>query len=178
MNELLQAALSNAVMVVPLALLAAGVSLFKPRPAVVHVLWLIVLAKLVTPPLVAFPMPHWDLLVASRDRAGAVPPSLEQPIDVTSGTRAELNSPQVAANRPITSGSDSGALVSPAAETVNKNPDLQSDDPRPRADSRVAMTPRQERELTNHASDASPIVAKQAAEQLRVEVWLITELSR
>jgi lipopolysaccharide export LptBFGC system permease protein LptF len=49
MNGLLQTALSNAMMVVPLALLAAAVSLGKPRPAVMHVLLIIVLTKLVTP---------------------------------------------------------------------------------------------------------------------------------
>src|SRR5437660_701209 len=52
MQTILEIALSNAVMVTVLALLAATVSRVCRRPALAHGLWLLVLLKLVTPPLV------------------------------------------------------------------------------------------------------------------------------
>lgn len=60
MNLFLEIVLSNSLMAILLALLAAGVSLFKPRPAIMHGLWLLVLVKLVTPPLVSIPIPGWE----------------------------------------------------------------------------------------------------------------------
>ena len=53
MDVLLHAALNNAGWSVALALaVAAGARLWRRRPAVAHALWLLVLLKLVTPPLV------------------------------------------------------------------------------------------------------------------------------
>src|SRR6516225_10513342 len=52
MPPLLQIVLSNAVMACVLALLAAGVTYFVRRPALAHGLWLLVLLKLVTPPII------------------------------------------------------------------------------------------------------------------------------
>lgn len=51
MNAWLDPLLSNAVVATVLALLVLGVAWFRPRPAVVHALWLIVLVKFVTPPV-------------------------------------------------------------------------------------------------------------------------------
>src|SRR5712692_5030790 len=56
MRTLLEIGLANAVMATVLALLAAGVSLFCRRPAVRHVLWLLVLLKLITPPVMPVPV--------------------------------------------------------------------------------------------------------------------------
>ena len=69
MGTLLESILGNAVMVVPMALAAALVSLCRPRPAVVHVAWLIVLAKLVTPPLFSAPTPDWRSAAAGAHRS-------------------------------------------------------------------------------------------------------------
>jgi len=65
----LEMVLSNSLMAILLALLAAVVSLFKPRPAVVHGLWLLVLVKLVTPPLVSIPIPGWESNLLEREPA-------------------------------------------------------------------------------------------------------------
>jgi beta-lactamase regulating signal transducer with metallopeptidase domain len=51
MNTLEQMVLSNAVVATVLALLASAVGLFSRRPALVHSLWLLVLIKLITPPI-------------------------------------------------------------------------------------------------------------------------------
>ncbi len=52
MPPLLQVALSNAVMASVLALVAAAVTHFVRRPALAHGLWLLVLLKLLTPPII------------------------------------------------------------------------------------------------------------------------------
>jgi bla regulator protein BlaR1 len=51
MNTLEQVVLSNAVVATVLALLASAVALFSRRPALVHSLWLLVLIKLISPPI-------------------------------------------------------------------------------------------------------------------------------
>jgi beta-lactamase regulating signal transducer with metallopeptidase domain len=51
MNALLEAGLANAGIALVLALLATGVSRVCKRPALVHSLWLLVLLKLLTPPV-------------------------------------------------------------------------------------------------------------------------------
>jgi beta-lactamase regulating signal transducer with metallopeptidase domain len=57
---LLQIGLSNAVAATVLALLAATVGAFVRRPALIHALWLLVLIKLITPPLVSLPLPRLE----------------------------------------------------------------------------------------------------------------------
>jgi bla regulator protein blaR1 len=56
MPTFLEIGLSNAIMASAMALLAAGAGLFCRRPAVRHTLWLLVLLKLVTPPLMSIPV--------------------------------------------------------------------------------------------------------------------------
>jgi beta-lactamase regulating signal transducer with metallopeptidase domain len=57
MTRLVEIGVSNAVMATALAVLAAALSRLCRRPAFAHALWLLVLAKLVTPPLVGIPVP-------------------------------------------------------------------------------------------------------------------------
>jgi beta-lactamase regulating signal transducer with metallopeptidase domain len=57
MQPLLEIALNNAATATMLAILAAGLCRLYRRPAFAHGLWLIVLLKLVTPPLVPVPLP-------------------------------------------------------------------------------------------------------------------------
>ena len=57
METLLRIGLSNAVAALLLALLVVAVACVWRRPAVLHALWLLVLVKLVTPPLVWLPEP-------------------------------------------------------------------------------------------------------------------------
>ena len=58
MENLLHLGLSNAVASAVLALVAAAATfLIRRRPALVHGLWLLVLVKLFTPPLIRLPAP-------------------------------------------------------------------------------------------------------------------------
>lgn len=59
-HTLLETALSNALVALPLAALAFAASRAAKRPALTHALWLLVLLKLVTPPLfhVSVPLPE------------------------------------------------------------------------------------------------------------------------
>src|SRR5438876_10203328 len=57
METLLRIGLSNAVAALLLALVVVTVACLWRRPAVLHALWLLVLVKLVTPPLVWLPDP-------------------------------------------------------------------------------------------------------------------------
>src|SRR6059058_4148153 len=56
MNTLLEIGLSNAVVAAVLALPVAGLAAVCRRPALAHALWLLVLVKLLTPPLVTIPV--------------------------------------------------------------------------------------------------------------------------
>jgi beta-lactamase regulating signal transducer with metallopeptidase domain len=80
MEVVLSVGLGNAAAAVVLALAAAGAGLVCRRPALVHGLWLLVLLKLVTPPLwpvpVAWPEPSTPAVV---EPPAAAPPVLEVP---------------------------------------------------------------------------------------------------
>ena len=53
----MQSALTNAATVVPLAAVVLIVGRSLRRPALVHVLWVLILVKFITPPLVGVPVP-------------------------------------------------------------------------------------------------------------------------
>jgi len=76
METLLRVGLSNAVAALVLALVAVLVALVWRRPALLHGLWLLVLIKLVTPPLVPISFP-WPASQANPPAALAVDPGLE-----------------------------------------------------------------------------------------------------
>jgi beta-lactamase regulating signal transducer with metallopeptidase domain len=57
MSALLASLLSNALTATLLALLVGALGLFRLRPTVLHAMWLIVLLKFVTPPLLSVPLP-------------------------------------------------------------------------------------------------------------------------
>src|SRR4051812_48188369 len=71
MDTALQVGLTNIAVAAVITLLAAGASLIRSRPALAHALWLLVILKLLTPPL-------WGVHVDSR-WARALQPTLEQP---------------------------------------------------------------------------------------------------
>src|SRR5438552_13689875 len=83
MTDMLWWTVQNTIMA---AILAAFVALIcglaRPRPAVRHALWLVVLVKLLTPPLVAWP---WPAAAAPRVEALAAdlprPPPVRPPDD-------------------------------------------------------------------------------------------------
>jgi beta-lactamase regulating signal transducer with metallopeptidase domain len=68
-DQLLNAVLSNALAACFLAVLVAVVGFLYRRPALLHVLWLFVLIKLITPPLVHITVPEltWPTLPAPVD---------------------------------------------------------------------------------------------------------------
>ena len=69
METLLHAGLSNAVSATFLALLVACLGrVLARRPAVLHCLWLLVLLKLVTPPLYEVPIPWPETLDVRAER--------------------------------------------------------------------------------------------------------------
>jgi beta-lactamase regulating signal transducer with metallopeptidase domain len=70
MHALLEIGLTNALMATGLALVAVVVSCFHRRPALTYSLWLLVLIKLVTPPLVHIPIP-WEPSPAETEAAAA-----------------------------------------------------------------------------------------------------------
>src|SRR5262245_55640130 len=72
MDALLYVGLSNAVLAALLAIVAAVVTRLWPRPALAHALWLLVLLKLVTPPLVPLRLAWPFEMEASRDGEEAV----------------------------------------------------------------------------------------------------------
>jgi beta-lactamase regulating signal transducer with metallopeptidase domain len=85
MQTLLEFGLSNAIMATVLAAVAACVARLCRRPAVVHALWLLVLLKLVTPPLIRIPM-SWPM---PRDVAEAAPtesPAMKEGLPEDSGS--------------------------------------------------------------------------------------------
>src|SRR4051812_43592027 len=51
--------LANALLAALLAALALAAGRFSRRPALAHSLWVLVLLKLVTPPVVPLPVPGW-----------------------------------------------------------------------------------------------------------------------
>lgn len=59
MTSLVAGGLSNALWAALLAAVALASSRWLRRPALAHLLWIIVLAKLVTPPLVELPLDRW-----------------------------------------------------------------------------------------------------------------------
>ena len=71
MDDLLSIAVSNAVAATVLALVTIAVSTVYRRPALVHGLWLLVLLKLVTPPLVFLPI-AWPAPAESPPEVAAV----------------------------------------------------------------------------------------------------------
>ena len=56
MHTLVEILLSNAVLVVVLALIVAGITKFVRRPPVVYALWFLVLLKFVAPPFAPLPL--------------------------------------------------------------------------------------------------------------------------
>lgn len=86
MNTLLEIGLSNALMATVLAIPAALATRFSRRPGLAHALWLLVLLKFITPPLVTIATPDpRPLLAASSARLraqlfSAVPTSDSPPV--------------------------------------------------------------------------------------------------
>ena len=69
MESLVHAMLSNAVAAAFLAVLVAIIGRACRRPAVIHSLWLVVMLKLVTPPILPVSLPEqWSLDIPGLDK--------------------------------------------------------------------------------------------------------------
>src|SRR6516225_11506259 len=91
MGTLLEIGLSNAIMAVVLAVPAAAVGLIWRRPALAHCLWLLVLFKLVTPPLwpVHIPWPDSRAEIDDQQAARVVANDEEDASDLGQAAAAE-----------------------------------------------------------------------------------------
>jgi beta-lactamase regulating signal transducer with metallopeptidase domain len=97
MPPLLNMILSNAVMASLLALLAAGVTYWVRRPALSHCLWLLVLLKLLTPPIVPF-----EISWSSKEKTPAAEDSKDV-LDSEAIDQSEpANVPPVPSDAPVT----------------------------------------------------------------------------
>src|SRR5262249_24754367 len=146
-----QMGLANALLAGSLALLALVVGRVSRRPALVHSLWVLVLLKLVTPPLVSLPVPGWH--AAEEAPQAASEPRREAAEDAS---RVRQTSPEALqpAELPVAMKAENlaGELprpVMPAAPAAVMMPDDQptvtliSDPPEPVAP--VVPSPRVER---------------------------------
>src|SRR5512143_2590630 len=96
MSVLVSLVLTNAAAAAVLALLAWLVSRRSRRQALVHGLWLLAIAKLVTPPLVPLRvLPSWSSLwpAPSVVVVPIPPPARREPIRVAAALEATRNSP-------------------------------------------------------------------------------------
>lgn len=87
MSTLVQHGLSNLLAATVLAIMVLIITRLGRRPALAHSLWLIVLVKLVTPPLILVPLP-WLTAASSLEEKGAASPV---------GTAFPVDSPPVPA---------------------------------------------------------------------------------
>ncbi len=76
MHWSVEIALINAAMIVPLAVLAVAVGRTMKRPALTHVLWVLILVKLVTPPIWQIPLVDRDWLSSASRQL--LPPVLRE----------------------------------------------------------------------------------------------------
>lgn len=124
MDMLLRIGLSNAILATLLAVMVAFIAPFCRRPAVMHGLWLLVLLKLVTPPLVPIAVPE-----VSRWALHGEPASLDEVS--AEGDATTVANPQSTATaedpfevlaEPVPNGNDCGAEI-PILEVPTSNPD-------------------------------------------------------
>lgn len=108
MSALLIIGLKNAILVIPLALLAMVVGRWARRPALSHLLWTLVLVKLMTPPVVHVPV-GWQLDVAGWLQTGSsTAPLVGAAADRTPSTQVARNvvrAPRTAAARKVAASS-------------------------------------------------------------------------
>lgn len=98
MSWLVLACLNNGICVIPLALLAFAFGRYSRWPALAHVLWVLVLVKLVTPPVVILPL-GWSV-----DLEAGVAQLLAAPGDTALYEPAFLGSADASVPRPLADG--------------------------------------------------------------------------
>jgi beta-lactamase regulating signal transducer with metallopeptidase domain len=98
MHTLLEMGLRNALLATVLAAFVAAVCLMCRRPALRHGLWLVVLVKLVTPPLVPIPIPWPGEEPALRETAAAPTADLSEPANAPEPHKQAALAPAEAAS--------------------------------------------------------------------------------
>lgn len=93
MDPLLHATLSNSLLAALLALVAAAVARVWRRPALAHGLWLLVLLKLLTPPLVSLPLP-WPVRAQPSPATAARPAREPRPATEVPGNPEPASRPK------------------------------------------------------------------------------------
>ena len=98
MESLVRAMLNNALAAAGLALIVAAIARTCRQPALVHSLWVVVLLKLVTPPLLTIPLPSLELPDPARSHsAGSLSECPSSPagaagsLSVLAGDALEVN---------------------------------------------------------------------------------------
>jgi beta-lactamase regulating signal transducer with metallopeptidase domain len=114
MDMLLHVGLANAVLATGLALAAWAVGRLARRPALAHALWLLVLLKLITPPLLTVPV-SWPAIIQTASVEAAVDSFDEEVTEVTRPGQGEDFEPAQADLRPDESRADGPAPVTEAA---------------------------------------------------------------
>lgn len=112
MSALLIIGLKNAILVVPLALIAMAVGRWSRRPALSHLLWTLVLVKLLTPPLISVPV-GWQIDVASWLQPRSTSNTSVATSQAARSLPSPRNSPQPVVNSTPANGPQSGT-TSPA----------------------------------------------------------------
>src|SRR6266478_124954 len=109
MPPLLQIVLSNALMATALALVVAAIACIARRPALTHVLWLLVLLKLLTPGIIPLPV-SWP---AAREVSSSAPDTTA-PLNLSAPSASETDVvPAPDPRQEIT------LLIYPAADSAN-----------------------------------------------------------
>jgi beta-lactamase regulating signal transducer with metallopeptidase domain len=99
MAILLDIGIRNALMALLLALFAVVVSRCCRRPALTHALWLLVLLKLVTPPLLSVPLP-WPSLALGPTPSAEVPPASPEAVVEAANPPSHALQDELAAEAP------------------------------------------------------------------------------
>lgn len=117
MQNFLTIAISNTVMACVLAVLAVFFGRVRRNPQMSHALWLLVLVKLVTPPLADVPLPEiLSLEAASVEGDATSPERATQPVSTAKATNGE------AANGEMASEAETATWLSEPVEEVESRP--------------------------------------------------------
>jgi beta-lactamase regulating signal transducer with metallopeptidase domain len=92
MDTLLQIGLANAAFATVLAVLVAAIGSLCRRPALTHALWLVVLVRLVMPPLAVLPLPRLGTLIPGPERVDPLE-SWTEPVRMPESEPAALPPP-------------------------------------------------------------------------------------
>ncbi|MCH8828790.1 MAG: hypothetical protein IID45_04355, partial [Planctomycetes bacterium] len=129
MNAILEMALSNALVASLMAVVVFGISRLFRRPALIHSLWLLVLIKLVTPPIVPIPI---EVSWLERPAQDQVTTPVQEPLphqSPTDQTSATTGTTRIARNEPDTAPQQLSAEETPAIDenpswTAGEQPDV------------------------------------------------------